>query len=277
MNDSPVQRALLFHSLHTDQSPLALSNAWDVASAVIAAAAGAPAIATTSAGVAWSLGVPDGDRLDRARAVAVIASIAAAVTVPVTADIEGGLAPTPDGVADTVTAVLEAGAVGINVEDGTRPPDDFVMTVAAARRSAEAAGVPLYINARTDVFLAGIGAPEKRLTETVERARRYVDAGASGIFVPGVSDAETIAAITSAISAPVNILVGTGSLSVSELAALGVARVSLGSDVALAAYAVAQRAAAELLTTGTYRSTEDGLEYGALNTLLSQDHGRLTG
>lgn len=269
MNATPAQRATLFHSLHTSQHPLALSNAWDVASAVVIEAAGAPAIATTSAGVAWSLGAPDGDRLDRSRAVAVITAITAAVEVPVTADIEGGLAPTPDGVADTVTAVLEAGAVGINIEDGSRAPETMSMNVAAARRSADAAGVPLYINARTDVFLAGIGDPEQRLAETIERARRYVDAGASGIFVPGVGDAETIAALTSAISVPVNILVGHGALTVSELAALGVGRVSLGSDVALAAYAVAQRAAAELLATGTYESTQDALEYGTLNSLLS--------
>ncbi|WP_456696525.1 isocitrate lyase/PEP mutase family protein [Aeromicrobium sp. P5_D10] len=269
MNATPTQRALLFHSLHDAKTPLALSNVWDVASAVVIEAAGAPAIATTSAGVAWSLGVPDGDRLDRARAVSAISAITAAVTVPVTADIEGGLAQAPDGVAETVRAVIEAGAVGINIEDGDRTPESMTMNVAAARRAADAVGLPLYINARTDVFLAGIGDPEQRLTETIERANRYVDAGASGIFVPGIGDAETIAAITSAVSAPINILVGHGALNVSELAALGVARVSLGSDVALAAYAVAQRAATELLATGTYESTKDALAYGTLNSLLS--------
>lgn len=269
MNSTSAQDARLFHALHDSQRPLALSNVWDVASAVIVEAAGAPAIATTSAGVAWSLGVPDGDRLDRVRAVAVVAGIASAVTVPVTADMEGGYAESPEGVADTVNSVLEAGAVGINIEDGTRPPEEFAARVAAARRAADIAGVPMFLNARTDVFLVGIGAPKHRLAKTLARAKRYVDAGADGIFVPGVVDADSIAALTAEIPVPVNVMAAAGSPGVGVLGRLGVARVSLGPGVAQAAYAVVQRAAQELVAAGSYGATSNALDFGTLNGLLA--------
>src|SRR5699024_9005046 len=128
-------------------------------------------------------------------AVNAVAAIAAAVKVPVTADIEGGYAESASDVRDTICAVLNAGAVGVNIEDGARTPGVFADRIAAARKAADSEGVPLFINARTDVFLAGIGAPERRLPETLARATRYVDAGADGIFVPGVVDSETIAAL----------------------------------------------------------------------------------
>ncbi len=273
MHTTNVQKADLFRSLHDPRGPLALSNVWDVASALVAEAAGAPAIATTSAGVAWSLGFPDGDHLDPARVVAAVAAIASAVSVPVTADIEGGYGDSPERVAEIVTAVLEAGAVGINLEDGTRAPDDHAARVAAARRAAEDAGVSLFINARTDVFLAGIGAPEERVAMTIARAARYVDAGADGIFVPGVVDRETIAALAAEIHAPLNVLAGPGAPSVAELGRLGVARVSLGSGVALAAYAVVRRAAAELAAGGTYEAVVGGLEYAQINGLVAASRG----
>lgn len=272
MTNSSAQSAQLFRSLHNAKHPLALSNSWDVASTLVAQSAGAQAIATTSAGIAWSLGLPDGDQLDRARAVAVIAAIAAAVQLPVTADIEGGLADSASDVATTVMAVLEAGAVGINIEDGPRSPAELAARIASARRTADDAGVSMFINARTDVFLASIGDPEQRLAETITRAARYADAGADGIFVPGVDDAETIAALAEGIPVPLNILVGPGSLSVAELGSLGVSRVSLGSTVARAAYALAHRAAAELMRDGTYEATSGALSYGELNELLSGNH-----
>lgn len=265
-----VERARLFRSLHDPAHPLALANAWDVASAVVAVAAGAPAVATTSAGVAWSLGLPDGDRLDRARALDVVARVVAAVDVPVTADIEGGFGATPDEVGETVEGVLAAGAVGINIEDGGRDPGALAERVAAARRVADRAGVPLYVNARADVYLRGVGDPDGRLDETVARAHRYLDAGATGIFVPGVVDPATVEALTARIPAPVNVLVGPGAPSVPELGRLGVARASLGSDVVLAALAVVRAATAELLGTGTYAAVTGGLGYRDVNDLLDR-------
>ncbi|WP_412163876.1 isocitrate lyase/PEP mutase family protein [Curtobacterium flaccumfaciens] len=262
-------RAATFHGLHDHPSrPLVLVNVWDAASARVVEDAGATAIATTSAGVAWSLGRPDGNTLTRAEAMDAVARIAASVSVPVTVDLESGYADDADGVARTVDAVLEAGAVGINIEDGRLHPDALADRIGAARRAAERAGVPLFVNARTDVHLAGLVDPERRLAETLERARRYRGAGADGVFVPGVRDVETIRALVESIDAPVNVMAGPGSPTVSELAGIGVARISLGSAVAQAAYAVARQAAAELLTTGTYDSLAAGVDYADLNALF---------
>lgn len=265
----------LFRSLHHDGPPLALANAWDVASAVVIESAGAPAVATTSAGVAWSLGTPDGNLLGRDAAIALIARVAGAVAVPLTADIEGGFADDADGVGETVRAVLEAGAVGINLEDVApgagdrlRDADDQAQRVAAARAAADSFGVHLFINARIDTYLRSIGEPDSRFDDATSRAARYLEAGADGIFVPGVVDPETIRLLVSAIPAPLNILVGPGAPSVPELAALGVRRASLGSSVAAAAYAVAEQAARELATTGTYDSVRAELDYGRLNALV---------
>lgn len=269
MSVSPADRAHRFRALHDPARPLVLANAWDVASAVVAAAAGAPAVATTSAGVAWSLGVPDGDHLDRTRALDVVARIAAAVDVPVTADVEGGFGSTAAEVGETVAQVIAAGAVGLNIEDADRDPVVLAERVVAARRAADRAGVPLFVNARTDVYLRGLGDPASRLDETVARAHRYLDAGADGIFVPGVVDATTIAALTERIPAPVNVLVGEGTPPVPELGRLGAARVSLGSDVALAALALVRAATRELLATGTYGAVADRLTYADVNALLA--------
>ncbi|MEZ0091118.1 2-methylisocitrate lyase-like PEP mutase family enzyme [Streptacidiphilus sp. EB129] len=268
-------KAQIFRALHDSAAPLALANAWDAASARLVQQAGAPAVATTSAGVAWGLGAADGNRLDRDQAVALIARVAAAVTVPVTADIESGFGATPADVADTVTAVIAAGAVGVNIEDGAddrsglRPVAEQAERLAAARAAADATGVALYINARIDTYLRAVGEPANRLQETVDRATAYLAAGADGIFAPGVTDPATIAALTAAIDAPLNILAGPGAPSVPELAKLGVARVSLGSAVAEAAYAVVRNATAELLATGTYDAVSDALPYGDLNSLMS--------
>lgn len=268
-------KALLFRSLHKASHVLALPNAWDVASACVTEAAGAPAIATTSAGVAWSLGSADGDELDRDRALDLIARVAAAVAVPVTADIESGFAATADGVAETIRGVLAAGAVGVNLEDALhrgdtplRPIADQCERIAAAREAADAIGIQLYINARVDNYLRSVGDPATRLHDALERAVAYVAAGADGVFVPGVVDPDTVAALVEGVSVPLNVLAGPGAMSVAELGKLGVARVSLGSSVASAAYAVARRAAVELLTTGTYESVEGGLGFGELNDLV---------
>ncbi|MFD9357665.1 isocitrate lyase/phosphoenolpyruvate mutase family protein [Streptomyces sp. NPDC060031] len=265
---SHLERARQFTALHTPAAPLALANAWDVASARLVEAAGAPAVATTSAGVAWSLGSPDGDALARDRALDLVGRVAGAVSVPVTADIEGGFGADPAGVGETVAGVLAAGAVGINIEDGTRAPADHAERLAAARAAAEAAGIPLYINARIDTYLFGLGAKETRLDETLARAAAYLEAGATGIFVPGVTDPATVTELAKGIDAPLNVLVGPGAPTVAELGALGVARVSLGSWVAEAAYAVVRRAAEELISGGTYGSLAGSLPYGELNGLL---------
>ncbi|MFC6017079.1 isocitrate lyase/phosphoenolpyruvate mutase family protein [Plantactinospora solaniradicis] len=264
-------RADLFRSLHVPGTPVVLVNAWDAASARIVAAAGARAVATTSAGVAWSLGAPDGDVLGRDLATDVVGRIVGTVSVPVSADIEAGYGATPEQVAETVRAVLAVGAVGVNIEDAVagdvpalRDVAEQSARLAAARSAADRAGVPLYVNARIDTFLRGLGG----VAETVDRAAAYLAAGADGVFVPGLVDPDTIEKLVANIPAPVNILAGPGAPAVPELARLGVARVSLGSAVAEGAYAVAQRAADEAFGPGTYGALAGALDYGTINALL---------
>ncbi|MGP3968909.1 isocitrate lyase/PEP mutase family protein [Streptomyces sp. 6N223] len=273
-----------FHSLHRAGSPLVLPNAWDAASARIVEAAGAPAIATTSSGVAWSLGAADGDRLGRDPALGLIARVAAAVRVPVTADIESGFAHDPAGVGETVRGVVAAGAVGVNLEDThhggpapLREVADQAARLAAARRAADGEGVPLYVNARVDTFLRGAGAgadPAGLLRATLERATAYLAAGADGVFVPGVTDPALVSALAEGIDAPLNVLAGPGAPPVAELAAAGAARISVGSALADAAYALADRAARELLGKGTYEALADGVGFQRLNSLMLGDEKR---
>ncbi|NML52634.1 isocitrate lyase/phosphoenolpyruvate mutase family protein [Streptomyces sp. R302] len=269
MTSNAPHGSALFRSLHTSARPLALANAWDAAGARIVEAAGAPAIATTSAGVAWSLGAPDGDRVPRDLALDAIARIAAAVTVPVSADIEGGHGRSPEEVADTVTRVLEAGVVGVNIEDGTRPPGALAARLEAVRAAADRAGADVFVNARVDTYLLGLGDPATRLRDTLARARAYVDAGADGVFVPGVTDPDLIRSLADALTVPLNVLAGPGALSVPELGALGVARVSLGSGLAQSAYAAVRQAARELYGDGGYAaSLRQALDYTEVNGLF---------
>ncbi|MFJ7074365.1 isocitrate lyase/phosphoenolpyruvate mutase family protein [Streptomyces sp. NPDC098781] len=265
-------RALAFHALHVPGAPLVLPNAWDAASARIVEDAGAAAVATTSAGLSWSLGAVDGDRLDRDQALRAVARIAAVVRVPVTADIESGYARDPAGVAETVRAVLEAGAVGVNIEDALyepggpalRPVAEQAARITAAREAADAAGVPVFVNARIDTFLRGAGGADA----AVERAAAFLAAGADGIFVPGAVDPGTVKLLVEKIDAPLNVMVTPGAPTVAELAALGVARVSVGAGIAQAALGLVRRAARELLGTGTCGTLADALDYGELNSLL---------
>ncbi|MEU9478214.1 isocitrate lyase/phosphoenolpyruvate mutase family protein [Streptomyces sp. NPDC048191] len=267
------ETALAFHALHVPGRPLVLPNAWDAVSAAVVAQAGAAAVATTSAGLAWALGAADGDRLDRDRALEAVARITAVVSVPVSADIEAGYAPDPAGVGDTVRAVLAAGAVGVNIEDARhaegeplRPVAEQAERIAAAREAADAVGVPLFVNARIDTFLRGAGGVDV----TLERAAAFRAAGADGIFVPGAVDPGTVKELVAGVDGPVNVMVFPGAPSVADLAALGVARISAGAGLAQAAHALVRRATRELLETGTYGALADGYDYGELNSLLTR-------
>jgi 2-methylisocitrate lyase-like PEP mutase family enzyme len=258
MTNDQTAKAKAFAELHVPGTPLLLPNAWDAASAVAIAGAGAKAIATTSAGVAWALGVPDAADLGAERAAAVIARIVATVDLPVSADIEAGYGD----VAATVTAVVRAGAVGINLED--RRDGVLLDPAAQAEQLAEAraaAGQHTWINARTDVFLAG----SRKVDDVLARSAAYAAVGADSLFVPGLTDLAVITEIAAG-PLPVAVMVWAGAPSVAELTAAGVVRISLGSAIAQAAYAVAARAAAEMLTSGTYQSVADGLDYATLNS-----------
>lgn len=277
MTPSQRAKAIAFQDLHLSGRVLVLPNAWDVASARIVEDAGAAAVATTSAAVSWSLGAADGDRLDRDAALGLVARIVAAVDAPVTADIETGYASQPDGVAETIEGVLEAGAVGVNLEDGLpgghtpRPVEEQADRIAAARRAADAADVPLFINARIDTYLRAVGDAETRFQDTLDRAARYVEAGADGIFVPGPTDRATVSALAEAMTVPLNVMIGPGAPAIGELAETGVARISVGPALAQAAYAVVQRGARELLDAGTSTTLTDALDYGYLNALVDRN------
>lgn len=233
-----------------------IPNAWDPGSARILERVGFPAIATTSAGIAWACGVPDGGALDADTMLDHVARIAAAVRVPVSADLESGY----DDVARTVERAVEAGAAGGNLEDagsdGLFGIEESVERVAAARAAAPAGAFVL--NARTDTYLLS----KDPFDETVERARRYVDAGADCVFVPGVVDEDTIRRLVAAVPAPLNLVAGLASTTPAPtLFSLGVKRVSLGGSIARAALSLVERAGQELLETGTLGFLDGALSY----------------
>ena len=254
-----------------------LANIWDVASARIVEEAGFPALATTSAGIAFSLGYPDGQKISREEMLARVARIARSVRVPVTADIEAAYGDRPEDAAETARLVIEAGAVGMNLEDWTGNPEHPLVSlnlqlekIRAIREAALQSSVLLVLNARTDVYLAEVGAPELRYSETLRRLLAYRDAGADCVFVPGLRDADTIRRLVQELKCPVNILAGPGAPSIPELKQMGVARVSLGSSPMRATLGLLQRIAEEIKTAGTYNNLEDAPAHAEVNRLMSQ-------
>jgi 2-methylisocitrate lyase-like PEP mutase family enzyme len=252
-----------------------LPNAWDVASACVFEQAGFGAVATTSAGIAFSLGYPDGQRISRAEMLAVVGRIAAAVKVPVTADVEAGYGDRPEDAARTTQDVIQGGAVGMNLEDATGEPAHplfdlrrQVERVKAVREAARGAGVPIVLNARTDMYLLQVGPSPGRYDETLRRLAAFRDAGADCVFVPGLRDPETIKRLVAELKHPVNILAGPGSPSVPQLEKLGVARVSLGSAPMRATMGLVRKMAEELKSTGTYRALEDAPSHADVNGMM---------
>jgi 2-methylisocitrate lyase-like PEP mutase family enzyme len=272
------QKAEDFRRMHQAPPILVLPNAWDVASARIFASVGARAIATSSAGVAFVLGYPDGQKIPRRLMIESIARIAASVDLPVTADVESGYGPGVADATETAQAVIDAGAIGLNFEDATNDPahplfrvDTQRKRIEAVRDAAERAGIPLVINARTDVFLAEVGEPSTRFAETVRRVNAYRQSGADCLFIPGVTDADTIRRLVRELAGPLNILVGPGAPPIAELQSIGVSRVSVGSQIARATLATARDAARELLEKGTYRGFLDRtIPYDELNSLMAR-------
>jgi 2-methylisocitrate lyase-like PEP mutase family enzyme len=245
-----AQKAALLDKLHHGPRILVLANAWDAISARIVEEIGFPAVATTSAGVAATLGYPDGQRVLREEMLEVVGRVARAVQVPVTADMEAGYGTSPEEMAETALALIEAGAVGLNLEDVTGDDENSQVAlrlqtekIGAIREASAAAGVPLVINARTDVYLMPIGPAETRFERTVERLRAYAKAGADCVFAPAVKDAETIAKLVKAVEAPLNILLMPGAPNLNELEELGVARASIGSGLMRATLGTARKLA----------------------------------
>ena len=268
-------KAIQFRQLHRGPGTLILPNVWDVASARIFEDAGFPAIATTSAGIAFSLGYPDGQRILREEMMARIARITRAVNVPVTADVEAGYGSTPEDAANTTRELIEAGVVGMNLEDASGRRDQplsslelAVDKVRAAREAAVQLRAQIVINARTDIYLLPGGNPDADYSEAVRRLVAFRDACADCVFAPGLKDADTIRRLAEAVQCPLNILAGPGSPSIPELAKLGVARVSVGSAPVRATLGLLRRMADELRTSGTYSSMDGAVSHPEVNKLL---------
>lgn len=261
-------------ALHVPGKPLVLPNAWDAGSAKLIVAEGYPAIATTSAGVAFSYGYPDGEAIPRADMIEAVGRIAAAVAVPVTADVEAGYGPSPEHVAATVRDLLAVGVVGGNFEDGGGGPkprmidiDVACARIAAARAAADAAGVRFVVNARTDALLLADKA--SAVDEAIVRLNAYRKAGADSLFAPFTADPVVIGKIAKAVSGPLNIILQP-TITVVQMAELGVARISLGGHVSRAALAIVRRAARELRESGTCAFAKDGIPHGELNQLMAR-------
>src|SRR5882757_2444674 len=273
-----AKKAEQFRKLHHGPRMLLLPNAWDVASARILEECGHPAIATTSAGIAYSLGYPDGQRISRGEMLEVVGRVARAVRIPVTADLEAGYGTTAKDMAETVKAAIEAGAIGMNLEDVTGDDESShvalplqVEKIRAIRETAKSLGVPFMLNARTDVYLMPVGPEATRFERTVERLRAYRDAGADCLFAPGIYDRETIVKLVKAIPAPINILMQPQCPSLGELEKIGVARVSAGSMLMRAALRVVQRVGKEMLESQSCETLFAGaIPYADLNGLMER-------
>jgi len=278
-----TSKAIQFRQLHRGPGVLILPNAWDVASARIFEDAGFPAIATTSAGIAFSLGYPDGQRIPREEMMARIGRITRAVNVPVTADVEWGYTVNPgsnpgstlEDAAQTTRELIEVGVVGMNLEDASGRRDQplsslesAVEKIEAAREAAVHMQAQFVINARTDLYLLPGGNPDADYSEAVRRLVAFRDAGADCVFAPGLNHAETIERLAKAVECPLNILAGLGTPSIPELEKLGVARVSVGSGPMRATLGLLRRLAEELKTTGTYSSLDGAVPYPEVNKLL---------
>ena len=265
-----------FRKLHAGPAPLMLPNAWDAGTARLIESLGAKAIATTSAGLAWSRGYPDGNALPNDQLIAAARGIARCIRVPLSIDIEAGYSDDERAVARLAVRILDVGAVGINIEDGADSPDLLCKKIEAIRESAAHSGLDLFINARTDVYLRRIAAKEAAVEEVIRRAARYRSAGCDGLFVPGLSDGGAMARIAAAIEPlPLNIMASPDMPSIEALQQYGVRRVSAGSTIAQAALGCTSRLAAGFLagTTSEMFGAVVGygamMEYGAANDLFA--------
>lgn len=288
--ESQQVKAERLRGLHRRDGILVLPNAWDAMSARVFEDCGFAAVATTSAGIAYALGYPDGERLSRDEMVAATSRIISAVGVPVTADVEAGYGSSPEAAAETAQTVIEAGAVGLNLEDTAdpTPPDDNdaseggapppsltdleaqLEKIRAVVEVGRESGVPLVVNARTDLYWRSVGDPAWRFEGTVRRANAFLGAGADCVFVPGVADAETISALAREIPGPLNVLAGPASPPTHQLAALGVRRVTVGSGPVRGVMGLVRRMGRELSEEGTYASIAEGaILYPEANRLFS--------
>jgi 2-methylisocitrate lyase-like PEP mutase family enzyme len=281
---SQIEKGAHFARGHIDAGIVVLPNAWDAGSAIMMAEAGFRAIATTSAGIAFTMGLPDGQHVSREVMLDSVAQIVAAVRLPVTADLEAGYGPAADDVAATVRGALRAGAVGCNIEDASgnpgKPLFDLELAcdrIRAGSEVARRANQPFVLNARTDPYLVRPGAADANFAEAVRRANAYREAGADCLFVPGPMDADTIARLVREIDGPLNVLGARGGspspLSVADLQRLGVKRVSIGGSLSAAVLAFVQQAMKDLGEHGTFGYAPAALSNASINAVMQKYRG----
>lgn len=270
-----VAKAQAFRKMHDRSGVLLLPNAWDAGSARLFASRGFAAIATTSGGVAWSLGYADGEQAPLDEVLAAIARIARVTALPVTADIEAGYGETSAAVGETVRAVIEAGAVGINLEDslhgGLRDVAGAAARIAAARAAGADAGVPIVINARVDAWIRPAKDDAARFADAVNRARAYLAAGADCVYPIGLGDIAVLEAFVRELDAPVNVGARPGLPGLEELARIGVARVSMATRLATIALGAADAAAQAVRSSGGFDRLESTLGHADAQRLFAQD------
>jgi 2-methylisocitrate lyase-like PEP mutase family enzyme len=264
------EKAELFLKYHHDKEILVLLNSWDIGSSKLIEACGYKAVATTSMGIAASLGYPDCEVIQLPEMIEVITGIINAVEVPVTVDIEAGYGNNLNEIIDSAKKIIATGIVGINIEDSIDlnpvliDEMEFCERISAIRALSDSMDFHLVINARTDSFYTSTGSTQEKLSESIRRGNKYREAGADCIFVQPVWEKETIATLVKEINAPINILsnptIGAGvTPSISELQDFGVARVSLGSGLMKATLALIKKVANELSEKGTYNILLDTL------------------
>jgi 2-methylisocitrate lyase-like PEP mutase family enzyme len=260
-----------FRQLHDGSKLLHLPNAWDAGSARLFESLGAPAIATTSAGVAWAAGYADGDNMPADVAIGVALNMARVLTVPLTVDLENGYSDDAAAVAQTALRLIDAGVAGINIEDGGGSPQLLAAKITAIKKLAAQAGKDLFINTRTDVYLRSLAPEGERVAEVLKRAALYKEAGADSLFVPGICKVEEIKAVVAGAGLPVNVMDWPGVPSADELHALGVARLSAGSGIPQALWAVAADMAKGFLATGSAGPLiAKAMPYGDLQALFAK-------
>jgi 2-methylisocitrate lyase-like PEP mutase family enzyme len=243
--------ARLFRELHANpKNPLILPNVWDVAGARLIESLGAKAVATTSAGVAWSRGYQDGNYMPARLQARLAEEIVKMVNVPVSIDFEAGYSNEPLVVAENLKPLANVGISGINIEDGTDAPALLAKKIEAIKKLASSLGVDIFINARTDVYLEDLVTDERKVQETLNRAALYKSAGADGLFVPGLTNTADVARITKGTDLPVNLMSSPVLPNIEELAKLNVRRLSAGAAMAQIAYQHIARLTEDFLRNG---------------------------
>ncbi len=271
---SQAEKAEAFRSLHDRKRVLILPNAWDVPSSRVFENEGFLAVATSSAGMLVSLGYPDGEEIPQREFVSAVGRIAKVLSVPLSVDVVGGFGNTPEGVARSVKAVVNAGAVGINIEDFVHsfkkllPVEKQAARLRALVKLRKTLKVPFVINARTDALRFALGGGEEKFEEAVRRAKAYRDVGADCVYPMGLTEPDAISRFVRALDFPVNVMVRRGLPPVRELQRLGVARVSFGPSASYAALGLLHRASKEVREKGTYETLVDGaISFDELNSL----------